>query len=180
MHQVLFSAEGLILGFLVTASCFVPAVWLGASQVPSLFPDPKVMGEENRSVEPFPADHKHPELGLHQLPSRTRIQTELPWRAVHGAHLSWSQGSPHLRALLLPARSAHSSTLRLSTHQKPSGEGGWWWWLEGLPILKPIFGVVSEKQHSNFLVLLDMRTAQLYSWAAVAMSSYSGRAPLSN
>lgn len=41
-------------------------------------------------------------------------------------------------------------------------------------------GVVSEKQHWNFLVLLDMRTAQLYSWAAVAMSSHSGRAPLSN
>lgn len=69
-----------------------------------------------------------------------RTQTELPWRAVHGAHLSWSQGSPHPRALLLPARSAHSSTLRLSTHQKPSGEGGWWWWLEGFPILTNIRG----------------------------------------
>lgn len=44
----------------------------------------------------------------------------------------------------------------------------------------PIFGVVSEKQYSNFLVLLDMRTAQFYSWAAVAMSSHSGRASLSN
>ena len=65
MHQVLFSAERLILGFQVTASCLVPAVCLGASQVPSLFPDLKVMGEENRRVEPFPADHKHlPALNL--------------------------------------------------------------------------------------------------------------------
>ena len=44
----------------------------------------------------------------------------------------------------------------------------------------PIFGVVSEKQYSNFLALLDMRIAQFYSWAAVAMSSHSGRASLSN
>ena len=56
-----------------------------------------------------------------------------------------------------------------------AGGGGWRDFL-----YLPIFGVVSEKEYSNFLVLLDMRTAQLYSWAAVAMSSHSGRASLSN
>lgn len=92
---------------------------------------------------------------------------------------SLAQGIAPLQSWPLPDRSAHSSTLRLSTHQKPSGEGGWWGG-GGYFLYFPIFGVVSEKQYSNFLALLDMRIAQFYSWAAVAMSSHSGRASLSN